>query len=65
MIFHSPFIKGQQFHKASGPTPPNCPIANSKKYIGLPARANIIMYGMRKAPETNTKLYEKIISFLI
>lgn len=37
-----PLAMGQQFHKARGPTPPNCPIANSKKYIGLPANASII-----------------------
>lgn len=41
---------GQQFHNARGPTPANCPIANSRKYIGFPASASIIKYGIRNAP---------------
>lgn len=46
----TPFAIGAQFQIVRGPVPANWPKANSIKYIGFPAKVNIIRYGIKKAP---------------
>lgn len=54
--FEAPLKSGLNFHTAIGPQLENWPRATSRKKIGSPAKTNMMMYGIRKAPETKTNM---------
>lgn len=49
--FNIPLNIGQIFHTPRPPILNNCPKEVSNRKVGIPARNNVSIYGIKKAPE--------------
>ena len=50
-----PLKSGVAFHMVTGPSDANCPNEISKNTTGIPTMTNMMVNGMRNAPEMHTE----------